>query len=133
MNQLDPNVGANARYRMNARLEDAQRRRIARAAEGKGDHPSTISRVSRWLRALVTRSTIGLRVRRSLGTMRARDFDSDVGADRPPRRSQPGGARGTAGTEVVVDLAELESTTDVEIGSDPDIARSGHAVPADKS
>ena len=133
MNQLDPNAGANAQYRMDARLEAARRRRLVHAAEESGENSSTVGRVSRSLKALVTRSTTRLRGRRSLGTMRARARKGDVGVERPRRPAFPAvGSSGTPEPELVIQLVDAEERAVVELAAEPEIARSGHGVVVNK-
>lgn len=133
MNQLDPNAGANAQYRMDARLQAARRRRLVHAAEESGENSSTVGRVSRSLKTLVTRSTTRLRGRRSLGTMRARALKGDVGVERPRRPASPAvSSSGTPQPELVVQLVDEEEGAVVELEADSEIARSGHGVLVNK-
>jgi hypothetical protein len=129
MNQLDPNAGANAQYRMTTRLEAARRKRMVHAAEESGENSSTVGRVSRSLKTLVTRSTTRLRGRRSLGTMRARARKGDVGVERPRRPVSPAvSSNGTPQPKLVIQLVDAEERAVVELEADPEIARSGHGV-----
>ena len=133
MNQLDPNAGANAQYRMTTRLEAARRKRMVHAAEESGENSSTVGRVSRSLKTLVTRSTTRLRGRRSLGTMRARALESDVGVERPRRPASEAVDIGAMPqTESAIQLVDAEERTGPELEADSEIARSGHGVLVNK-
>lgn len=122
MNQLDPNAGANAQYRMTARLEEAQRKRMVHVARESGENSSTVGRVSRSLKALFTRSTTRLRGRRSLGTMRARALEGDVGVERPRRPASVAvgiGGMPKTETESAIQLVDAEERVGVELELTP--------------
>ncbi len=133
MNQLDPNAGANARYRMTTRAEEARRKRIIHVPEGSGENSSTVGRVPRSWKALVTRSTTRLLGRRPLGTMRAGALESDVGVERPRRPGSVAvGTDGMPPQELAIQLVDPEQRSKVELEADFEIARSGHGVVANK-